>query len=238
MPDEPTTPDASHDPPPDAPERPAAPDALAGPDGPAPGPIPGPAPSRVQPRGRDIGLGAIAFAATLVLLLGATGLLERGGATAAPSVPSPPSPGPASNPPSTSARASPSSSQSSPTSSPDPGASASPTEAPTSAPVLVGAGDIGDCGPRRRGHRDPPRVDRGHGLHGRRQRLRTRAAEDFRDCYEPGWGRPRERTRPAPATTTGARPDAGRLLRAYFGDAAAGPGGQLVVLVRPRARGT
>ena len=101
---------------------------------------------------RDVALGAIAFIAVLLLLLGATRLMERGTATPGSS---PPSGAVAS--PSASAAASPSpsaapSSSASPGPSGSPGASASPgSSAATPSgsvgdPVLVGAGDIADCG--------------------------------------------------------------------------------------------
>jgi hypothetical protein len=159
-----------------------------------------------------------------VLLLGATGLFQRGVATAEPS-------GPGS--PSSAASPSASGAQAPPTSSPaaNPGTHASPSpglvspQPPTGDPVLVGAGDIVDCG----SGGDEATATLLDGIEGTVFTVGDNAyergsAEEFRDCYEPSWGRHRDRTRPAPGNHDwGTRGLAG--YRDYFGDAAAGPGG-------------
>ena len=101
------------------------------------------------------------------------------------------------------------------------------------APVLVGAGDIAGCGTdsdrataRLLDHIPGTVFTLGDNVYP------SGSASQFRDCYDPTWGRHLARTRPAPATTTTRRPDAAPYF-AYFG-AAAGVPGQRLVQLRPR----
>ena len=180
---------------------------------------------------RDVALGAIAFIAVLLLLLGATRLMERGTATPGSS---PPSGAVAS--PSASAATSPSpsaapSSSASPGPSGSPGASASPGSSgatPSGSvadPVLVGAGDIADCGT----DGDEATAALLDGIAGTVFTAGDNAYErgtldEFQECYEPTWGRHRDRTRPAPGNHDWETPGLDGY-RAYFGAAAEGSGG-------------
>ena len=70
--------------------------------------------------------------------------------------------------------------------------------------VLVGAGDIGDCDTTD----DTATAALVEDIEGTvftagDNAYPDGAAQDFRDCYDPTWGRLKDRTRPAPATTTG-----------------------------------
>jgi hypothetical protein len=189
-----------------------------------------PASTRVGQAARSATLGAIVFVATLLLLLGVTRLVERGVSAPNPSPsvvavasptssPAPTSPSPAPSPsdsPSRSAGAS-----LAPTDSLAPGVSPSAT----SDPVLTGAGDIAECDlpgaedtAALLDHIDGTVFTAGDNAYG------SGTARQFRDCYDPTWGRHRDRTRPAPGNhdweTAGL---AGYL--GYFGDAATGPDG-------------
>ena len=103
--------------------------------------------------------------------------------------------------------------------------SPSPGPGPSGPPaVLAGAGDIGLCG--------SPAVAETAQLLDRITGIVFTAgdnaypngtAADFRDCYDPHWGRHRERTRPAPGNHDYESPGATPYF-AYFGDNA-GPAG-------------
>jgi hypothetical protein len=90
--------------------------------------------------------------------------------------------------------------------------------------VLVGAGDIGLCG-WDASARTAALLDGIDGIvftagdhaypHGRR--------EDFRDCYEPTWGRHKSRTRPSPGNHDYETPGASAYFE-YFGSRAGPPG--------------
>lgn len=92
--------------------------------------------------------------------------------------------------------------------------------------VLVGAGDIGECGPGTGSDGTARLLDRIEGVvfaagdlaypHG--------SAQDFRNCYDPTWGRHRGRTRPAPGNHDYETPGAADYFT-YFGSNA-GPAGQ------------
>jgi hypothetical protein len=159
--------------------------------------------------GRSIALGVVAFAATIVLLAGLSGLLTRsqGGAaeasaTAAPSI------GIGSAAPS-----------SAPSSSVGAVASGASTDA-----VLVGAGDVADCS-----------LDKGaatatllEGIAGTVFTAGDNAypngtAQQFTDCYDPTWGRQKARTRPAAGNHDWGTKDLAGYL-GYFGAAAAPDG--------------
>jgi 3',5'-cyclic AMP phosphodiesterase CpdA len=93
----------------------------------------------------------------------------------------------------------------------------------TEVAVLVGAGDIGECGPGTGAEATARLLDRTDGVvftagdnaypSGREQ--------DFRNCYEPNWGRHKARTRPSPGNHDYEVPGAAAYF-AYFG-ANAGP---------------
>ena len=91
-------------------------------------------------------------------------------------------------------------------------------------PVLVGAGDIADCGGR--GDEATARVLDGIG--GTVFTLGDNAYEsgtnaEFRNCYAPSWGHHKARTRPAPGNHDYNTPGAGGYF-GYFGKAAGDPG--------------
>jgi len=98
----------------------------------------------------------------------------------------------------------------------------SPNPQPT---VLVGAGDVGECGPGTAPEATARLLDRIEGIvftagdnaypSGREQ--------DFRNCYDPSWGRHRARTRPSPGNHDYETPGAAAYF-AYFGPNA-GPAG-------------
>ena len=198
-----------------------------------PGPV---APDPIEPASsgiaaRDVALGAIAFVAVLLLLLGATRLMERGvapdpsasgagaGASATP-VPAIASPSPS---PSGSGRAG---GSTAPTGSADPGASPSAAPGGTGTdPVLVGAGDIGSCGSTA-DDRTSALLD---GIEGTvftagDNAYESGTAAEFRDCYDTAWGRHRDRTRPAPGNHDWETAGLAGYLD-YFGAAAQGPDG-------------
>jgi len=144
-----------------------------------------------RPLARKIVLGTIVFVATVALLLGMTALIGSdpvGSATV--------SPPPASAVPGT-AGASPSPTFSAEASgtpeASEPAASGGPYE------ILVGAGDIADCGR----DSDAKTADLVDAIEGTVFTAGDNAypigsSADFRDCYEPTWGRFLARTRPAP----------------------------------------
>jgi acid phosphatase type 7 len=166
---------------------------------------------------RTIGLGGLAFVATLILLAGlAIGIGGRapassGGPTGSvASAPGSSSPGPTANP-----------SASSP-------APASPTAVPSPSgdPVLVGAGDIASCDL----DDDEATAKLLDGIPGTvftagDNAYASGTAQQFEDCYGPTWGRHKDRTRPAPGNhdweTQGA---AG--YKGYFGAAATNEDGR------------
>jgi hypothetical protein len=87
-------------------------------------------------------------------------------------------------------------------------------------PVLVGAGDIADCGQSG----DEATADLLDGIPGTvfttgDNAYESGTAAQFAECYDPGWGRHKDRTRPVPGNhdygTTGAS--------GYFGEAAGDP---------------
>lgn len=96
--------------------------------------------------------------------------------------------------------------------------------APSVAPVLVGAGDIAVCGSRG-AEATAALLDAipGTVFTAGDNAYYQGSAADFRDCYDPTWGRHRGRTRPAPGNhdyeTAGGAPYFG-----YFGDNAGTPG--------------
>ena len=95
---------------------------------------------------------------------------------------------------------------------------------PNDVPVLVGAGDIAVCGAG-------GSVATGKLLDGQQGTVFAAGdiaypdgtAEQFRSCYEPAWGRHKDRTRPAPGNHEYGSPGAAPYF-AYFGSSA-GPAG-------------
>jgi hypothetical protein len=177
-----------------APEAPLTADAPDPPQAPEPG-----SPLRIA------GLGVVAFAATLILLFGLVSLVRPGGGPPArPSgVPSSGSSfGIVSSPaPATSQSGRPSAALSGAGSSGGV-ASSSPSGPPSPSasgdPVLVGAGDIADCGLQD----DSATAVLIKGIPGNVFTAGDNAYPDgtaaqFRDCYGPTWGAFRDRTRPA-----------------------------------------
>ncbi len=180
-------------------------------------------PGRIGVAVDQVALVALVFVATLLLLLGATRLVDRGTG----------SPGPISSVAGAIASASPTpvaSTSQAPGPSSTPGVETNtpsdpPLASPTGDPVLVGAGDIGRCG----SDDDEATAALLDGIAGTvftagDNAYESGTADQFRDCYDTSWGRHRARTRPAPGNhdweTTGLAGYFG-----YFGDAAKGPGG-------------
>jgi acid phosphatase type 7 len=163
-------------------------------------------------RTRQLPLGVIALAAVLLLLVVLVAALPRSGA-----------PADQSSSPSASASPSPS-----PTPSPTPTLSATPTPTLSPSPepvaVLVGAGDIGDCGTSH-DSRTGALLD---GIEGTvftagDNAYENGTAEQFATCYGDAWGSHRDRTRPAPGNHDWNDDLDGYF--GYFGDLARGPGG-------------
>lgn len=107
------------------------------------------------------------------------------------------------------------------------GGGGGPTPLPPPPPrsnVLVGAGDIAVCGSQGTAA-TASLLDRTEGtvftagdnayMHG--------STENYRDCYEPTWGRHKDRTRPTPGNHEYETPAAAAYF-AYFGDRAGPPG--------------
>ena len=170
----------------------------------------------------------VVFAATLILLLGASSLLTTapqpsGSAaasrTAAPSGAAPSASGTASGSPGAGATGSAGASGTAAAT-----ASPSATAAPSGNQVLVGAGDIADCATG-----DDAATARlldqlpGTVFTAGDDALPEGSARQFADCYAPTWGRHLARTRPAPGERDWATKDLAGYL-GYFGAAAAPDG--------------
>jgi acid phosphatase type 7 len=100
-----------------------------------------------------------------------------------------------------------------------------PTPIPGPPVVLVGAGDIGECGPLAGPEATALLLDQIEGTvftAGDNAYPQGRA-EDFKNCYEPWWGRHKSRTRPSPGNHDYETPGAAGYF-AYFGSSA-GPAG-------------
>ncbi len=168
-------------------------------------------------RQRDAVLLIVAFVGTLILLAGlAFALASRPpgdgiAASGGPSVGSAPAPGASGQPtapgPSAPASASPATESLPPSTSPDD-------------PVLVGAGDIADC------NTDADEATAGllDNIAGTVFTTGDNAypdgrLRDFEECYEPTWGRHKDRTRPVPGNHDH-RTDGLEGYLEYFGDAA------------------
>jgi hypothetical protein len=99
-----------------------------------------------------------------------------------------------------------------------------PTPVPEVA-VLVGAGDIAECGPGTGADATARLLDRIEGIvfTAGDNAYPSGTAEDFRRCYEPSWGRHKQRTRPSPGNHDYEVPAAADYFT-YFGSNA-GPAG-------------
>jgi hypothetical protein len=186
-------------------------------------PSPHGAPSRDL--ARTVVVGAIAFAATLILLFGFATLIlqsrDRGVAiaSASPAPASSAAAGTGSSTPSLSA--SPSVGPSAAASVPGGSASSSPLPSASADPVLVGAGDIAACGldddsataKLVAGIPEAAVFTAGDNAY------ETGSADDFRNCYDPTWGPFKDRTRPAPGNHDWQTTDLAGYL-GYFGAAA------------------
>ena len=175
------------------------------------------------------GLIAIAFAGTLVVLLGLFLVFRvaseptSAGASPAPTASAPTSPSPAVSA-HASAGASPGASAgASAGASGQPAASGSPSlvaSPPLEDPVLVGAGDIAGC--NLDGDEATARLI--DGIDGTvftagDNAYDSGSADEFQNCYDATWGRFKDRTRPAAGNHDWATEDA-RGYRDYFGDRA------------------
>src|SRR5215210_5891866 len=160
-------------------------------------------PSR-QPGPRSLAgsvvLGLVAFSATLILLFGLSSVISRtaGDARTTPR---------ASSTEATSTASGPSMSAATGSSSPS----------PSGDPVLVGAGDIADCG-LDSGAATAALLDSidGSVFTAGDNAYPNGSAENFDECYDPTWGRHLERTRPAPGNHDWETKDLKGYL-AYFG---------------------
>jgi acid phosphatase type 7 len=167
---------------------------------------------------RQIALTVVAFAATLLLLIGLMSVLGRAdGPTGAAS----PSPTPVRVTPTPSAPTPP---PASPSASGSVEPSPSPSPGPLADAVLVGAGDIADCD----GPGDEATAKLLDGIEGTiftagDNAYESGTAEEFRDCYGPTWGRFLDRTRPAAGNHDWVTEDAAGYLE-YFGARAAPDG--------------
>jgi hypothetical protein len=102
-----------------------------------------------------------------------------------------------------------------------------PAPVPTPGPdeVFVGAGDIGSCEPNSAPNLTAALIDRipGTVFTTGDNAYSSGSASDFKNCYEPWWGRFKERTRPSPGNHDYETAGASGYF-AYFG-ASAGPTG-------------
>lgn len=105
-----------------------------------------------------------------------------------------------------------------------PGPPGPPVPPPPGSPLLVGAGDIADCAqPGARLTAALLDSIGGTVFTTGDNAYPNGAAADFRNCYEPTWGRHKARTRPSPGNHDYEQPGAGPYF-SYFG-ANAGPAG-------------
>jgi hypothetical protein len=104
------------------------------------------------------------------------------------------------------------------------GSSTSPSPVPSEPAVLVGAGDIGDCATRGSGL-TAQLLDRTSGtvFTAGDNAYPSGTAANYRDCYDPTWGRHRGRTRPSPGNHE-YEVSGGAAYFQYFGDRAGPPG--------------
>jgi hypothetical protein len=178
---------------------------------------------------RNVAVGAVAFAATLILLFGFSTLIlqsrDSGAATATSS------PAAASTAVSAATATSTPSVSTAPSVVALPGASSvgspatSPNPSPSADPVLIGAGDIAACGL----NDDTATAKLIEGIPGAAvftagdNAYENGSADDYRNCYAPTWGAFEERTRPAPGNHDWQTKDLAGYL-GYFGTTAAPQG--------------
>jgi hypothetical protein len=160
-----------------------------------------------------LALGVVGFGATLILLGGLASLVGRSEGRSAADASSTVTPATASAGPS-----GPVSSEPAPTAS---SVAGSPTAGPAGDPVLVGAGDIADCGldgdsatAALLDTLDGTVFTAGDNVYP------DGSPDQFRDCYGPTWGRHLARTRPAPGNHDWVTKDLAGYL-GHFGAAAA-----------------
>lgn len=164
---------------------------------------------------RQLLLGAVAFVATLLVLVGLSGVIGRapGASPTAPGVVAP-------------TTSTPSGPQASASSAPSIGPSPTALTGPTGDPILIGAGDIADCG----SDGDEATAALLDGLPGTvftagDNVYESGTPEAFGACFMPSWGRHLDRIRPAPGNHDWG-PGTLDGYFATFGVAASGPGGQ------------
>ena len=169
------------------------------------------APRPTGPRSiaRSVGLGAVAFSATLILLFGMVSIVGRSAGGAAPT------------PRATGTEPAPSSPSLAIATSSSP---ASPAPSASGDPVLVGAGDIADCD-LDSGAATASLLDTIEGtvFTAGDNAYPNGSSAQFRDCYAPTWGRHLERTRPAAGNHDWDTKDLAGY-REYFGAAAGADG--------------
>jgi hypothetical protein len=169
---------------------------------------------------RSAGLGAVAFFATLILLVGlALGVGGRAPASSASASASHLAVANGSAPPA-SAGTSPTQRSAAPGTPTASSAGSTPVPSPSGDPVIVGAGDIASC--KLAGDEATARLI--DGIAGTVFTAGDNAYEsgtpaEFAQCYDPTWGRFKSRTRPAAGNHDYVTPDA-TGYKAYFGAAA------------------
>ena len=177
-------------------------------------------------------MGAIVFIAALLLLLGATRIVEPAGLEPGGSSSAGVAPGASGTPgPGTSAAPAPAPALSSNGPSAivgfEPSGSSGAFSPPAAIgdPVLVGAGDIGDCASDG-DERTAALLDGTDGtiFTAGDNAYQKGSAQEFRDCYAPNWGRHLARTRPAPGNHDWETDGLAGYL-GYFGASAQGPDG-------------
>ena len=185
--------------------------------------------SAETPTRRDVALVTVVFAATLALLIGMSQVADRAGSSPSPTQTAArptPTPARASTVPTPSATPTVSPSAS-PAASDSGQVPASPAVSPSAVPgdaVLVGAGDIGDCDTTDDTATAALVEDiKGTVFTAGDNAYPGGAAKDFRDCYDPTWGRFKDRTRPATGNHDWDNKDLKGYLD-YFGTAAAPDG--------------
>lgn len=160
---------------------------------------------------RQAALTIFVFGATLLVLLGLTAVVGRPGASSTASPASPASP--MSVAPTTALRSGPAS----------PTGSVPATPSPpdlSAAPVLVGAGDIADCGSDGDEATAALLDDIAGTIFTAGDNVYPAGSTmTYRDCFEPSWGRHRDRIRPAPGNHDWQAGDL-TAYRDYFGPAA------------------
>jgi Calcineurin-like phosphoesterase len=192
-------------------------------------PEPTPPPPGATTLSRQLALGAVVFAATLVVLIGLTGIVGRSPRPSATTEAAAATPSPTSSPtvapsivthePSTGGSSAPATTPSAttqPSATPGP----APSDPPTDDPVLVGAGDIAVCGSDADEETAALLDDiAGTVFTAGDDAYDDGSAADFRDCYDPTWGRHKARTWPAAGNHDWQTPDLAGY-RDYFGAAA------------------